>query len=145
MTLRFSFPAVKKVWRPGGRISEKLMRYVRPHFPPGAKLHWEVASITEESEHDGEWVEGYPHKHVETMGWEPGTMTVMLYLVAPEEGGELAIGSENRDDPFELIKIEPGFGVVIDSNTYHGVKPVTKGKRLALVISDGAMRHGRPA
>lgn len=87
------------------------------------------------SQLDGDWVDKYPHMHVDSMGWPANTATAILYLVSPEEGGESAIGGENKSDPYTLTKLTPGLTVLIGAKTWHGIKPVKAGTRIALLTT----------
>lgn len=94
--------------------------------------HW-VGSATPDAELDGDWIVGFPHIHTISVKWPPEAFTVITYLVAPEEGGEFALGGLSPDDPYKLIKPEPGLTVMCDAQTWHGVKPVKKGNRVSLI------------
>jgi hypothetical protein len=98
--------------------------------------HW-VGICTPESPLDlaGDWVKGYPHIHTESVNWPPKSTTVITYLTAPEEGGEFALGGLSKDDEYTLYPIYEGLTVVCDAVTWHGVKPVKKGTRIALITT----------
>ena len=99
------------------------------------RLGFWVGVITPDSKLNGDWVDGYPHTHANSMKWPPNTTTAMLYLVAPEAGGEFAIRGQEESDPYTLIKVVPGLTVLTDAVTWHGVKPVKKGTRIALITT----------
>ena len=84
---------------------------------------------------DGDWILGYPHTHVISRSWPEESTTVITYLTAPEEGGEFGMGGKNKDDPYEFVMPEPGLTVKCDATIWHGVKPVIKGTRLALITT----------
>lgn len=92
-----------------------------------------VGIVTPESKLDGDWVKGYPHIHKISRGWSDKTTTTLTYLVAPEEGGEFCLGGLSPDDTYTKIKVFPGLTLSVDSVTWHGVLPVTKGSRMALI------------
>lgn len=94
--------------------------------------HW-VGFSSPDSALSGDWVAPFPHRHVDSMGWTPETMTLLLYLTVPEEGGEIAIGGHKKTDPYTLVQPTPGLAVMCDSVTWHGVKPVVNGTRTALI------------
>lgn len=104
-------------------------------MPECKRLEYWVGVITPDSKLDGDWVDGYPHTHVNSVGWPPETPTALTYAVAPDIGGELAVGGESPDDPYELIPVTPGLVVIVDAKTWHGVKPVEKGTRIAVITT----------
>ncbi len=116
---------------------EPYRSWVRDQMPPNCRnvIGYWVGVITPDSELDGDWVKGYPHIHAITMGWEPSTTTVMTYLTAPTKGGEFALGTSKESDPYTLIKVTPGLTVKCDAVTWHGVKPVLEGTRIALITT----------
>ena len=93
--------------------------------------HW-ISSHTADSPHDGEWARGYPHNHITSVGWDPDATTVLTYLITESQGGEIAVGGLNKDDPYEIIAPEPGMAVRVDARTWHGVRAVRGGGRIAL-------------
>ena len=118
------------------KLPEEFRLYIEHLMPegfPDAK-YW-VGLITPHNKNKDGWVEGYPHRHVDSVNWPPQTPTLMTYLITPEIGGEIGMGGENRDDPFKFIKPEPGMTVLTDAKTWHGVKPVFRGTRLALLAT----------
>ena len=80
-----------------------------------------------------EWVQGYPHIHTRTANLKPDVLTAITYLRVAEEGGEFAMGGLEEDGPYETIIPEPGLTVICDAETWHGVRPVRKGTRIALI------------
>lgn len=96
------------------------------------KSNW-ILTDTPLNPDDNNWVKGYPHQHMITMGWDADAITTLVYLIAPEEGGEFALGGESPNDDYELTKVEPGLVMQVDSRIWHGVLPVLKGERMALV------------
>lgn len=96
--------------------------------------YW-VGVITPYSQLDGDWVDRYPHTHINSVGWPAETPTAMTYLVAPDLGGEIGVGGVNEDDPYQFIKPTRGLTVIVDAATWHGVKPVLAGTRIALISS----------
>lgn len=96
--------------------------------------YW-VGVVTPDTKLDGDWVDRYPHTHINSMGWPANTTTALLYLSAPEIGGEIAIGGRKSSDQYTLIMPKPGLTVLTDAATWHGVKPVVKGTRIALITT----------
>ena len=94
--------------------------------------YW-ASVVTPFSKLAGDWVDPFPHNHVNSMNWSPGTTTVITYLVAPDAGGEFGLGGHDPSDPYEFIKPEPGLSISIDATVWHGVKPVQAGARIALM------------
>lgn len=84
---------------------------------------------------DPVWHLGYPHTHNRSVGWADETLTAITYLSVAEEGGEFALGGLSPDDPYELVKPELGLTVVTDAATWHGVRYVSRGTRLALITT----------
>ena len=58
-----------------------------------------------------------------------------MYLTVAASGGEFALGGHKKDDPYTLIKLEPGIAIMVDAITWHGVKPVLAGTRIALITT----------
>jgi hypothetical protein len=100
-----------------------------------ARMGYWVGIVTPESKLNDGWVDRYPHIHSESMGWHPITTTAMTYLVAPEEGGEFALGGEDPLDEYKLFTVTPGLTVMVDAVTWHGVLPVRAGTRIALITT----------
>lgn len=96
---------------------------------------WWIGIVTPESKASPDWVDRYPHRHVDSMGWDPQTTTIITYLVAPQTGGRFAMGGGAADDPYNDIKITPGLTISMDAATWHGVRPVGKGTRIALICT----------
>lgn len=111
--------------------------WVRNHMPKNclANVGYHVGGLTERSPLDGDWHIGYPHAHNVSVGWPNEATTVLTYLAVAQEGGEFAIGGLDRNDPYELITPEPGLTLIMDATVWHGVKPVRKGTRIALITS----------
>lgn len=102
------------------------------------EIHYWVGVVSPDSklsDKSSDWVDGYPHTHVNSVGWRPSATTVMLYLTVADDGGEIAIGGDNEDDEYTLIKPYPGMAVRVDAVTWHGVKPVKSGTRIALITT----------
>jgi len=102
------------------------------------EIHYWVGVVSPDSKLSGkssDWVDGYPHTHVNSVGWRPSATTVMLYLTVADDGGEIAIGGDNEDDEYTLIQPYPGMAVRVDAVTWHGVKPVKSGTRIALITT----------
>lgn len=120
-----------------GFAPEPFYSWVRNHMPPYCRgfVTNTIGYITENGIFDGDWVKGYPHIHTTTMFWEPEIYTIITYLIVPEEGGEFAMGGLERNDPYTLIPVKPGLSIGCDSITWHGVKQVRKGKRVAIVTA----------
>jgi hypothetical protein len=118
-----------------GVAPEPYYSWVTSLMPPDCRTRFShhLGNMNEHSPNNGEWVKGYPHIHSKTMKWKPEVFTILTYLIAPEEGGEFAMGGLSPDDPYALIKIVPGLTVGCDSVTWHGVKPVRKGNRRVLL------------
>ena len=103
-----------------------------------ASVGFWVGIVTPESALSGDdpkWVDRYPHRHIDSMGWPPEATTALTYLIAPEEGGEFALGGLSPTDDYELLKIEPGLTVLTDAATWHGIRRVKRGTRLALICT----------
>ena len=116
---------------------EPFKSWVRKFMPVVCRSdigYW-VGVVTSDSEVDGEWVKRYPHTHIKSMGWSPLTTTIITYLVVPESGGEFGLGGRKESDPYEFIQPEPGLAVKCDARTWHGVRPVHKGNRIALIAT----------
>ena len=78
---------------------------------------------------DGEWVQTFPHKH----GWDR-TVTMSMWLQAPEGGGELVLKPEGREDV--VIVPEPGLCAFMSGDVLHGVRPVTGSvNRIGLLVT----------
>ena len=116
---------------------EPYRSWVNTLMPEGhlETVKWWVGRNDENSPNDGEWIEGFPHIHVESVQWVPTVTTAITYIAVPEEGGEFALGGLSPDDPYTLIKPELGLTLVTDAITWHGVKPVKSGNRIALITS----------
>jgi len=110
------------------------VRGLMPENCRGAIGYW-VGVITPESSVLNGWVRGYPHAHVESVNWHPETTTAVTYLSVADSGGEFGIGGTSEDDPYEFINPVPGLTVLMDAVTWHGVKPVHAGTRMALITS----------
>jgi len=82
----------------------------------------------------GDWVFGFPHRHIDTMRWQEAS-TAMTYLEVPTAGGEFALGGLLEADPYELLVVTPGITVVVDHLTWHGVKPITAGRRVVAICT----------
>ena len=121
--------------RPTEKMPEPYLSWLRDKMPEAcrARIEHHVGAISNRSTLDGEWVKGYPHIHAISMGWKPEVYTIITYLITPEEGGEFAMGGLNPDDPYTLIEVKPGLSIGCDAITWHGVKPVRKGVRVAIV------------
>jgi len=123
---------------------EPYRSWIEGHFPEDRQYikYW-TGKITPTSKltEDGEWVDRYPHIHTESVGWDPSTVTMLFYLVAPESGGEIGVGGYDENDPYTFITVTPGLVVLMDATLWHGVKPVISGERVALVVS-GFPRNG---
>ena len=83
----------------------------------------------------GEWLLGFPHSHITSVGWHPDTYSLIFYLVVAKDGGEFGVGGLDPDDPYEFITPEPGMVVGCDARRWHGVRKINKGGRLCIVIS----------
>ena len=118
-----------------GFAPEPFYSWVCSHMPPHCRgfVTNAVGIVTENTATDDDWVKPYPHIHTKSMCWEPDIFTIITYLVTPEEGGEFALGGLSPDDPYTLIPVKPGLSVGCDAATWHGVKTVRKGKRVAIV------------
>lgn len=112
---------------------EPYWSWVYERLPVKSNIFHRVGMLNWDSPASDEWCEPYPHVHSESMGWEPEVFTILTYLVAPEEGGEFAMGGLSPDDPYVDIPVKPGVTVGCDSITWHGVRPVKKGTRIALL------------
>lgn len=118
---------------------EPYWSFVMDLLPPDARngvAHW-VGICTPESTLNlaGDWVKGYPHIHTQSVNWPEKSTTVITYLTAPEEGGEFALGGLSPDDEYTLYPVYEGMTVMCDAVTWHGVKPVKKGTRIALITT----------
>lgn len=120
---------------------EPFRTWIKAQMPPYAqhKIEYWVGLITSESRLDGDWVDGYPHTHVQSVGWHPSAITAMTYLVAPDLGGEIGVGGKKETDPYEFTLPTPGLTVIVDAETWHGVKPVISGTRVALISTGKAL------
>lgn len=116
---------------------EPYPQWVKEVMPEGCKddIRYWVGVITPESKLNGEWVDKYPHTHINSMGWDARDTTVILYLSVADVGGEFAIGGLNEADPYDLVTTTKGMGVVVDAATWHGVRPVKAGTRIALIAT----------
>ena len=106
-------------------------------LPEGLIGHFVNVQITE-SPNDGEWADRFPHVHMDpenSCGWEKDTYTLLTYLATDIEGGEFALGGESPDDPYEIVKVEPGMIIKVNEATWHGVRKCGKGIRLSIVTT----------
>ena len=116
---------------------EPYNTWVKGLMPAGhlETVKWWVGRADENTPNDGEWIQGFPHIHVESVQWVPTVTTAITYVEVPEKGGEFALGGLSPDDPYTLIKPELGLTLVTDAITWHGVKPVISGNRIAIITS----------
>lgn len=114
----------------------EFLRWARGHWPPNYEVQFHPAAIFPRDDLDGaEWYPGYPHAHTETMGWDPEITAMIVYVEVAEEGGLIAVGGTSPDDPYEYFAPEPGLALIVDGSQWHGVTPVTKGRRIAIVCA----------
>ena len=116
---------------------EAFRIWVREMLPGHCRndIRYWVGVITPDSELDDGWVKGYPHTHVNSMSWPPDATTVMMYLIVPEAGGEFWLGGLDPADPYTSITVKPGLAIIVDAKTWHGVKPVISGTRMAIIAT----------
>lgn len=116
-------------------LPAQAQSWIESNLPPSTEIFAHVGEI-HAGEHAGlEWVPGFPHKHTVSMGWPASALTFMFYIDVPTEGGEILIGGSEPTDPYETIVPTEGMVIVIDADTYHGVKPVVSGLRRAIMVS----------
>ena len=129
-------PLIHWIMRQSGEANElptHFRNWVEAYFPAGYTFeYWQAGVVAGDGSDD--WVGGFPHVHNQTMGWGTDDMSMMVYVQAPNAGGQSAIGGTDPNDPYEILEITPGLAIVVDGDTYHGVKPVTSGLRLAIII-----------
>lgn len=107
-------------------------------FPQGSIVRFLPTFMKPVPHSEGqEWYRGYPHKHSETMGWPKDILALMVYLRTPQQGGEICIGGANPDDPYTVYAPTPGMALMVDGDTWHGVKPVVTGIRTGIVCTNG--------
>lgn len=101
--------------------------YVRPLARNLTDLAGEPLSLVD-------WNPGFPHIHSISQGWERNIHTLMTYLQPADLGGEIGVAGYT-DGPYTFYKPYPGMAVLVDSDEWHGVKPVLKGTRIALLAT----------
>lgn len=118
---------------------EPFKSWVRNLMPVACRnqIGYWVGSATPKSKlsADGKWLDRFPHRHIDSMGWPREATTIMTYLAEPLEGGDIAIGGLSPDDPYEEIEVEIGLTLMVDSATWHGVRPVPRGTRIVLLTT----------
>lgn len=115
-----------------------FVAWVQQKFPLGSHVRFYPSLMIPEPHSAGqEWYRGYPHKHSETMGWPKEVLALMVYLKVPQEGGQICIGGHNPDDEYDVYDPAPGMALMVDGDTWHGVTPVTKGMRTAIICTNG--------
>lgn len=116
-----------------GDPPSEWVEWVKQFFQVKAKLHFYVGCIRANGA--VEWEDPYPHVHTESMGWEPSTRTVLTYVGVPVEGGAFALGGTSPDDPYIDIPVTLGLTTRVDAKTWHGVRPVKVGMRIAVIAT----------
>ena len=121
--------------RDTGEPPEPYRSWVKALLPPG-HIGYFAGMVTPSTPTVDGWAQGYPHAHVISVGWkDPCQISAITYVGIPEEGGEFGYGGLNKDDPYVLVPVKPGLTVFVDAATWHGVKPVLSGARVALVAT----------
>ena len=124
----------------GSTAPEPYWSFVLDLIPKECRVrtrHW-MGFFNPESrlnEDDPRWVAGFPHIHTESVNWPPEAFSVITYVQAPEEGGEFALGGRSPNDPYQLIKPEVGLTVMCDARTWHGIRAVKRGSRMAFITT----------
>ena len=118
---------------------EPFKSWITKLMPENCRHHmgWWVGVGTPDAKlsEDGEWLDRFPHRHIDSMGWPPETITLMTYLSVPLEGGEIAVGGLSKDDPYEEIMPEVGMTLGVDALIWHGVRPIKEGTRIVLLTT----------
>lgn len=122
------------------QVPEPYRSFVLNLMPPNCRgriRHWVGFTNPDSSLNpdDPEWVRGFPHIHKESVNWPDEAYTVITYLHVPEEGGEFALGGLSPDDPYQLVKPEVGLTVMCNAVTWHGVRAVKRGGRMAFITT----------
>jgi len=111
---------------------EPYWSWVYERLPVKSNISHGLGKMNEQSPYFGDWSIPYPHVHTRSMKWDPKVFTILTYLVAPEKGGEFALGGLSPNDPYQDITIKPGLTIGSYANIWHGVRPVLKGERIVL-------------
>lgn len=112
------------------RIDEPpFMPFIHEYLPAIRYQFWSGYN-TPETRLEGDWLHGFPHVH----SWPSGTITLVCYLTECG-GGNIAIGKDqSMIDSYEFSP-EPGKCVYIEAEEWHGVRPITSGKRLTVIVT----------
>lgn len=126
-----NYPAAKQsAQRRDDPPPEPFLSWAISHQPVSGKLKFWASKIRAGLEPDT-WFAGFPHVHV----WGSDVLTMILFVQAPQAGGEFGIGGVDKDDPYQFVTPEAGLAVFVDGDTWHGVKTVSEGERLAVIVT----------
>ena len=134
-------PLIDWVYRAGfkpsnnaqSRIDEPPAEFVdwaRRMLPADSRLKFWSNHVTPHSEIADGWVRGFPHVHA----WDATVWTLLCYLTDCE-GGQIEVSDFPDMARAESVQPAPGVCVMCHGDQWHGVRPVTAGERLGVVVT----------
>ena len=114
------------------------MAFVRETFPNIDNFHYWAALNTPDSPFRRGWILGFPHVHA----WATDVLTMICYLTDCK-GGQLEVGTDKQMLHSESLQPEPGLCAILTADQWHGVRPITEGERIAVIVT--AFPQGSPS
>ena len=110
----------------------EFMAFARSVLPKDARFKFWSNVVTPQSHtaKGRDWIAGFPHVHA----WGAGVFTLMCYLTDCE-GGQIELAADKHMTDAKSVQPAPGVCVICDGDEWHGIRPVTAGERLAILVT----------
>lgn len=108
----------------------EFMEFVFELMPKAVRWHQWAANNTPDTPKAGDWLTGFPHIHA----WPADVVTLICYLTACE-GGALEIADNKAMRRAKSVEPSPGSCVLLSPDVWHGVRPISAGERLAVIVT----------